>query len=176
MTQRPIEKSARKVSDDAQPGTLLGDGDDERIKEGASGGVVGQREQFLELVDHHQQLAAFGKHLPQRSGETTLAVGQLVEQGGRRPGRDPQQRGLQLVERVPTGNQAGEEPVGRARNPPPPQRREQAGPNHRRLARTRRADHGDEPVLGHGSDQLSRPAARDRRSRPRRPHRKAEVP
>ena len=107
-------------------------------------GVVDQGEQLLELIDHEQQLrvicAEDATHtIEHLAGDPRLSGGASLVASG-----DAEQGALQLLEGFGPGHHRGHEPVGRPRDTPGPQPRQQTGANDGRLAGPRRSDHGKE--------------------------------
>ena len=119
--------------------------------------VLDEREHLLELVeDQHELGAVAGQYPLERAQQSPVAVLELLDQAGGRLVGNPKQRRLELLERIGTGEHLHCLPVLRARQCSPPQRRDEAGANHRRLAATAGADDGEEARLGESCHEVLR--------------------
>ena len=108
--------------------------------------VLDQREHLFELVEDDQEFRIrVGKDAVDRSEETSCVALELVQQGrGRRDGR-PQQRRLELMERMSAREHVDHVPALGAGDRAATERRHEAGSDHRGLPGTRRSDDGEEP-------------------------------
>ena len=122
----------------------------------ADGLVVDEREQFLELVDDqdHPRIV-IGKNPEYRAQESGVVVSELVLETVWRVDRRSQQRCLDLGERVRAGHHPGDQPLVRTGQRPLRQRRDEAGANDARLARSTRSDQRHEGVAAECSEHLS---------------------
>ena len=137
----------------------IGDGIEQQLDEGGGPalvllGGVPKAEQFLELVDHDQQVGSLrqvrlldrldqAKTAPTERGPD--AQGRLIILGIVQVGLD--HRFGQVQQRVPTGAEDDGGPVGAdSDHRPAIQRRQQSGPDKRRLAAAGGADDGEEAM------------------------------
>ena len=127
-------------------------GDCDATQEQVAIGVgYARREHLLELVDHDEHDGAVIRQDPlDASQDAAIAVAELFEQLAGRVDGDAKQRGLECLERTGARDHRGREPLRRTLHPAGAQCRNEPGAHHRRLARTRRADNGQQPVVGLG--------------------------
>ena len=160
VAQGPVVEVGPQGEHHADRRLRVGDGGRQPSQEAAADGlVVAQGEQLLELVDHHQQLGGVVGKNPANPADDPPASGrELLQQRGRGVDRHPQQRRLELLEGTGAGVHRRHEPLVGSGHRASAQRRHQAGPHHRRLARPRRTHDRQQPVAGsltvHAGDQL----------------------
>ena len=111
--------------------------------------VLDERECLLELVDDEQKLrTVVGKNALDGPEQTELVRRQLLAQRGGRVYRDPQKRGLELLEGICARRRHDDLPTAG------PNRRHEPGEHHRRLPAPARPDDGEEASVSHPLDQL----------------------
>ena len=156
VEQRPVVEVGSQRGHDAQPAMGIGDRSLEHREEVRSPLVVfDQCEDLLELVENEHELRVVARQDPlQRAQEPPLAVLELLEQTGRRSVGHPEQRRLELLERIGAGEHLDDPPGLRAGQRSAPKRRHEPGPDHRRLAAPARADDGEKAGLAEAVDQV----------------------
>ena len=124
-------------------------GDPDRLEEQLPVALVrGEREQLLELVDDEDDFGVAGNDQIDRLDEAAGTALERVAQPRGRTHGDPEQRRLELLERVRPREHLGDEALDRSVECTSTDRGHQARTNHGRLAAPARADDGQEASAG----------------------------
>ena len=132
VDERAVVEVRPEGHDDAEPALGVGGGDAKRLEEQLPLPLVcGEREDLLELVDHEHDLRLAGRDEIDGLEQAPRSRSEPVVQPGHRTYRDPKERGLELLDRVGSGEHLGDERILRSSESPVPDRRHQPGADHR---------------------------------------------
>jgi hypothetical protein len=135
--------------DHPEPAGRIERGDPQRLQHQLALALVGrEREQLLELVHEQDELRARRGDTLRGLEQPAGAVPEEVAEPRRRARRDPHERRLELVERMPSREQVGDEHLTRVPHATLAERGHQPGPHDGGLAAAARPDHGQEAGSG----------------------------